>query len=1015
MSAESSSASGNLSKETPANGTHRDCRSRQRYDYNDQLDRGCNSALQLRHGNFSTSARHREASQNDDRLCDQGRSSHLNKNWRENRAGTTKFAADFIRGPSVGGSGSSNRRLLTKPRDRLFEDYVREPNQPSSQKEKQQLPCSQKGQQQNQQQQQQPPRRDKRMQKDESNDEENATTSRGHVRDRRSGSCAVLREADGANGNTSFQHGFQQSAHSDVDLIQPVLRLNVHAQEFTPAMRAPSAQGACAATQNDTGVTKRTEANGDLVTSNSRLDGFSQNDGRGDTSASVPRTIMLAMSQVRRDPPRSVARKQPIEESKAQKESMEEQLLKDIYDCVICCSRIRATQSIWNCQACFHIFHLRCIAEWAETSLSDDNKTWRCPACQGENSKVPRNYWCFCRKQKNPQPSKMSLPHSCTELCQKSRSCPHKCNKLCHPGRCPPCEASVSKPCQCGKTSKYVKCSSKIALICGQVCGMVLSCAKHECQTVCHPGDCESCKELKDISCFCGKNTKQVLCAEPNDYSCDQICKQMLSCGNHHCEKTCHRNGECGECQLSLLKSCPCGRSSIPNGWDCSKPVPLCDAKCGRKFQDCEHLCEQKCHEGDCPPCPALVKGRRCRCGAVVEEAECGEKVLVCRRRCNKKKTCGRHKCLDECCDKEFHICDLVCGKKLSCGIHSCFTLCHKGICRKCQHVSFDELRCHCGHSVVYPPVPCNTPVPECKQLCAREHRCRHPVTHPCHSEPVCPPCTSLTEKKCHGGHELRRNIPCHLDNVSCGRPCGRPLSCGRHSCDKTCHAGECPTSCEQPCKVPRKCGHPCKLPCHDECPTSTCFTQVEVSCTCGRLVEPRTCHEFQQAVSSIVQQKVRRGEEVNLAKDLSQLSKGILKCVERCAVEERNRRFAEALKINPDAPVFTLSLYSDFVKEEARKNWHFASKVVNKLNDLVELAKNSVQASRSYGFEPMPREQRRFIYELLEVYRCTGQSYDQEPKRNIVVTAYKDKSVIPSMSLASAIGIVNPIPLWKM
>lgn len=37
MSAESSSASGNLSKETPANGTHRDCRSRQRYDYNGTL------------------------------------------------------------------------------------------------------------------------------------------------------------------------------------------------------------------------------------------------------------------------------------------------------------------------------------------------------------------------------------------------------------------------------------------------------------------------------------------------------------------------------------------------------------------------------------------------------------------------------------------------------------------------------------------------------------------------------------------------------------------------------------------------------------------------------------------------------------------------------------------------------------------------------------------------------------------------------------------------------------------
>lgn len=55
---------------------------------------------------------------------------------------------------------------------------------------------------------------------------------------------------------------------------------------------------------------------------------------------------------------------------------------------------------------------------------------------------------------------------------------------------------------------------------------------------------------------------------------------------------------------------------------------------------------------------------------------------------------------------------------------------------------------------------------------------------------------------------------------------------------------------------------------------------QVEVSCTCGRLVEPRTCHEFQQAVSSIVQQKVRRGEEVNLAKDLSQVRQHVLRNV---------------------------------------------------------------------------------------------------------------------------------------
>ncbi|OQR67455.1 transcriptional repressor NF-X1-like [Tropilaelaps mercedesae] len=696
------------------------------------------------------------------------------------------------------------------------------------------------------------------------------------------------------------------------------------------------------------------------------------------------------MTDLQGGPSRHTVRSRPAEESKAQKESMEEQLLKNTYDCLICCSRVRSAQAIWNCQACFHIFHLRCVAEWALTSQSADAGTWRCPACQGESGDLPKDYFCFCGKQKNPPPSNMSLPHSCTDLCQKARSCPHRCNSLCHPGRCPPCGASVYKSCQCGRTSKQVKCNSKVVLRCDQPCGRTLACGEHRCSAVCHAGECDPCEIAKEAKCFCGRSTKPVLCAMPDEYSCEQPCKLTMACGNHQCAKPCHRQGECSDCALSLVTSCPCGRTPLPKDWNCSKPVPLCGATCQRRLEGCEHLCEHQCHEGKCPPCPAPVKGRRCRCGGLVEEAQCGETVLVCRRRCNKKKTCGRHKCLDECCDKEFHICELVCGKKLSCGLHSCVLPCHKGTCPKCDNVSFDELRCNCGYSVVYPPVACNAPPPECSQLCGRIHRCTHPVTHPCHSDPTCPPCTSLIEKKCHGGHEIRRNIPCHLDNVSCGRPCGRPLTCGRHTCDKTCHAGECPTVCEQPCRKLRKCGHPCKLPCHDECPISTCFSQVEVSCACGRMVEPRTCHEFQQAVSNMIQQKMRRREEVNLAKDLSELSKGFLKCVERCAQEERSRRMAEALKIDPDVPVFTLALYSDFVKEEALKNWHFASKIVAKLNDLVELAKNSSQTSRSYGFEPMPREQRRFIYELLEVYRCTGQSYDQEPKRNIVVTAYR-------------------------
>lgn len=41
--------------------------------------------------------------------------------------------------------------------------------------------------------------------------------------------------------------------------------------------------------------------------------------------------------------------------------------------------------------------------------------------------------------------------------------------------------------------------------------------------------------------------------------------------------------------------------------------------------------------------------------------------------------------------------------------------------------LGFDELTCHCGASVIYPPVPCGTRPPECTQTCARVHECDHP------------------------------------------------------------------------------------------------------------------------------------------------------------------------------------------------------------------------------------------------------------------------------------------------
>ena len=42
-------------------------------------------------------------------------------------------------------------------------------------------------------------------------------------------------------------------------------------------------------------------------------------------------------------------------------------------------------------------------------------------------------------------------------------------------------------------------------------------------------------------------------------------------------------------------------------------------------------------------------------------------------------------------------------------------------------YAGFEELTCHCGSAVLYPPIPCGTLPPECNKLCSRRHTCPHP------------------------------------------------------------------------------------------------------------------------------------------------------------------------------------------------------------------------------------------------------------------------------------------------
>ena len=144
----------------------------------------------------------------------------------------------------------------------------------------------------------------------------------------------------------------------------------------------------------------------------------------------------------------------------------------------------------------------------------------------------------------------------------------------------------------------------------------------------------------------------------------------------------------------------------------------------------------------------------------------------------------------------------------------------------------------------------------------------------------------------CLGAHETA-NWPCHMAiPSSCGRPCGRPLTCTNHTCSKPCHSvskdkvwretflwikstilscfefkkrmvcislvwsfylqNNCET-CELECAQPRPngCPHPCKRStCHaGSCPS--CTKLVKRNCYCGLNPQLIRCNELVAALAS--------------------------------------------------------------------------------------------------------------------------------------------------------------------
>ncbi|VDM60038.1 unnamed protein product [Angiostrongylus costaricensis] len=679
-------------------------------------------------------------------------------------------------------------------------------------------------------------------------------------------------------------------------------------------------------------------------------------------------------------------------------------------------------RAIWSCGICFQMFHISggCIINWAKKSKEDDNR-WRCPTCQTKYDTIPYNYFCFCGKQRNPTAHVSEIPHSCGNTCggKRSATCPHPCNEACHPGPCPECPVMLTRACNCGNVEIAVRCGSDIETKCDKVCNLLLECGIHRCARVCHEGECGPCKVMTQQNCFCGSSSRKILCWEKcsEKYSCGSPCMGIYTCGVHPCTRNCHLADEsgCGSCPYSpeRITHCPCGRCTLKElgleRTSCLDPIPTCKNLC-RKVLKCgeKHRCRSVCHVGECPPCE-LNTSIVCRCKQVKRTLTCLEYLqfnceneFLCAKRCKKRKSCGIHKCQELCCVQTEHFCLQVCNKRLSCGLHFCESICHAGQCPKCLNSSFEEQFCHCGRTVRLPPVPCGSSLPECSELCARPHRCSHPVTHRCHGEEHCPPCTVLVEKMCYGNHEIRRNVPCHIDAVSCGRPCGKPLSCGAHYCSRNCHSGDCVKNgekCTRPCMVLRRlCEHPCALPCHGSsvCPESDCQYLVNVTCECGK-------HEiiaWNRAFLIFHLQFEKRNENLEFSgvgamrRSASMEKLNCMSCDDECKKMARNKKFAEALELvtNEDGdlerePTIT---FADYLKAELRSNASFVIEVERTFLELLEKlgAPTYLGTSLNHNFPPMSVEKRRFIHEYAELFLFQSISVDNPPKRSVIITA---------------------------
>lgn len=268
---------------------------------------------------------------------------------------------------------------------------------------------------------------------------------------------------------------------------------------------------------------------------------------------------------------------------------------------------------------------------------------------------------------------------------------------------------------------------------------------------------------------------------------------------------------------------------------------------------------------------------------------------------------------------------------------------------------------------------------------------------------------------------------------MSCGVICQKPLKCGVHTCQRSCHNGECENEgevCAKKCETIREhCEHPCALPCHEDspCEPSPCKAEVGVTCECGRLKKTIACCEVEKMIqTSSGQEEAEKSDTGGEAKpgklkrslSISQLN--CMECDDECKKLERNRKVAEALEVDTDeygmnklAPTISFPCY---LKCMVKTNIDFVKAVEKIFIELVVKVQSFQGESYNDIFRahlaPMSIEKRRFVHEYANFFNIASESVDSPPKRSVVLTAVRGKSHQPLILISELVNFKGALKI---